>query len=58
MLEWVGFAIMSWSLPGLVYAVWVALPLLAQALSAHRWYLDEFGSEYPSNRRAVIPGII
>ena len=58
MLEWAGFAIMSWSLPGVVYAVWVALPLLAQALSAHRWYLDEFGSEYPPDRRAVIPGII
>ncbi len=57
-IEWVGFAIMSWSLPGVVYAIWVALPLFAQGLNAHRWYLEKFNSEYPVNRKAVIPGLI
>ncbi|MDR3418653.1 MAG: 3-oxo-5-alpha-steroid 4-dehydrogenase [Nevskia sp.] len=58
MLEWAGFAVMSWSLPGLVYALWVDLPLFAQALLAHRWYLQTFGKEYPPERKAVIPGVI
>ena len=57
-LEWTGFAVMSWSLVGLVYALWVDLPLLAQALLAHRWYRREFGQAYPPGRKAVIPGLI
>lgn len=54
-IEWTGFAIMTWSLPGMVYAVWVALPLFAQALGAHKWYLDTFAHEYPQERKAIIP---
>ncbi|ROS04839.1 steroid 5-alpha-reductase/3-oxo-5-alpha-steroid 4-dehydrogenase 1 [Sinobacterium caligoides] len=54
-LEWVGFAVMSWSLPGLVYALWVALTLLATGLSTHRWYLEHFQEEYPARRKAVLP---
>lgn len=57
-LEWVGFAIMSWSLMGLVYAFWVALPLIPQAILAHRWYLEKFGDEYPPQRKALFPGIL
>ena len=57
-LEWVGFAILTWSLPGVVYAVWVVLPLFAQSLSAHKWYLEKFKDDYPANRKAIIPGII
>lgn len=57
-IEWTGFAIMSWSLPGLVYALWVGLPLVAQAVQAHRWYRDQFSDQYPPGRRAVIPGIL
>ena len=57
-LEWIGFAIMTWSIPGVVYAIWVVLPLFAQSLSAHKWYLDKFGDQYPANRKAILPGII
>ena len=57
-IEWIGFAIMSWSIPGIVYAIWVVLPLFAQSLSAHKWYLKKFGNEYPQQRKAIIPGII
>lgn len=57
-LEWVGFAIMSWSLMGVVYALWVALPLIAQALRVHRWYQQQFGEAYPARRRAVIPYLL
>lgn len=57
-LEWVAFAIMSWSLMGLVYAIWVALPLLAQAVQAHHWYRAQFSDAYPAERKAVIPGLL
>ena len=57
-LEWVGFAIMSWSLMGVVYAFWVALPLIPQAILAHRWYREKFGSEYPGERKALFPGLL
>lgn len=54
-LEWIGFALMTWSLIGTVYALWVGLPLLAQALNAHRWYQQQFGERYPAQRKALIP---
>ncbi len=57
-IEWIGFAIMSWSLVGAVFAIWVALPLLAQAINAHRWYRDKFGDEYPVDRKAIIPYLL
>ncbi len=57
-VEWTGFAIMTWSLPGLVYALWVGLPLMSQALLAHRWYVETFAEEYPKSRKAVLPFIL
>ncbi len=57
-IEWIGFAIMSWSLPGAIYAIWVALPLIAQGMAAHRWYLEKFGNDYPAERKAVIPKLL
>ncbi|MCB1614616.1 MAG: DUF1295 domain-containing protein [Pseudomonadales bacterium] len=57
-VEWCGFALMSWSLMGSVYALWVALPLIAQGMGAHKWYLEKFPDEYPKERKAVIPGLI
>jgi protein-S-isoprenylcysteine O-methyltransferase Ste14 len=55
-LEWLGFAILSWSLVGVVYALWVNLALLAQARSVHKWYKGKF-DDYPDARRALIPFI-
>ncbi|CAA0091800.1 Uncharacterised protein [BD1-7 clade bacterium] len=57
-LEWIGFAIMSWSFLGAVYAVWVCLPLVLQARNAHQWYRDTFAEEYPAKRRAIVPFIL
>lgn len=57
-MEWVGFAIMSWSLPGLMYAAWVSLALFSTGLGTHRWYLERFGQAYPNERKAVIPYIV
>lgn len=55
-LEWLGFAMLSWSLVAVVYALWVNLALLAQARTVHRWYKSKF-DDYPDARRALIPFI-
>jgi len=57
MVEWIGFAIMTWSIPGAVYALWVALPLFAQGKLAHAWYVQQF-SDYPKERKAILPFLI
>ena len=53
-LEWIGFAICTFSPAGLAFAVWTAANLLPRARANHRWYLDKF-PDYPKSRRAVIP---
>ncbi len=57
-IEWVGFAIMTWSLPGVIYAVWVSLALFSTGLGTHRWYRQHFGEDYPQNRKAILPYVI
>lgn len=57
-IEWIGFAIMTWSATGVIYAAWVVLPLFAQALGTHRWYQSHFDQTYPAERKAIIPGIV
>ena len=56
-IQWTGFAIMTWSLPGLSFAIWTAANLIPRALHHHDWYRREF-DDYPSRRKAVIPGIL
>ncbi|MHA1547559.1 MAG: 3-oxo-5-alpha-steroid 4-dehydrogenase, partial [Alphaproteobacteria bacterium] len=56
-VEWVGFAVMCWSLPALSFAVWTAATLVPRSLSHHRWYRDRF-ADYPSKRRAVVPYLL
>lgn len=56
LLEWTGWAIASWSLPGLAFAVWTAANLVPRARANHRWYQEKF-PDYPPERRAVVPGL-
>lgn len=56
-IEWTGFAIMTWALPGLSFAVWTAVNLIPRALHHHSWYKENFNN-YPKDRKAVIPGIL
>jgi len=56
-VEWSGWACMTWSWAGLSFAFWTACNLVPRALSHHRWYRETF-SDYPSKRRAVIPFLI
>lgn len=53
-IEWAGFAILTWSLPGLTFFLWTCANLLPRAVSHHKWYREHF-SDYPRERKAVIP---
>ena len=55
-LEWIGWAILTWSLPGLAFAVFTIANLAPRAYSNHKWYKDKFPT-YPKERKALIPFI-
>ncbi len=56
--EWVGFAILTWSLPGLVFALWTFANLAPRARSLHKRYTAEFGQEFTSLRlKYILPFI-
>ena len=56
-LQWTGFAIAAWSLPGLAFACFTAANLIPKAISSHRWYLEHF-KDYPADRKAIIPFLL
>ena len=56
-LEWTGFAIMTWSPAAFAFAVWTMVNLVPRAIDHHRWYRDKF-PDYPVKRKAVIPFLI
>ena len=56
-LEWTGFAIMTWSPAGAAFAIWTAFNLIPRSLDHHRWYHRQFPA-YPKERKAVIPFLI
>ena len=55
-LIWVGWAVATWSLAGLSFAVWAAANLLPRARTHLQWYRDHFEG-YPAGRKAVLPGL-
>jgi hypothetical protein len=56
-IEWIGWALMSWALAPFSFALWTMANLIPRAIDHHRWYRKTF-SDYPENRKAVIPFII
>jgi hypothetical protein len=52
--EWFGWACLTWSLPGLAFAIWTASNLMPRAKAHHNWYQENF-PDYPKNRKAIIP---
>lgn len=56
-LEWIGWAVMTWSLPGLAFALYSIANLAPRALANHRWYREKF-PDYPPERRALIPFVV
>jgi 3-oxo-5-alpha-steroid 4-dehydrogenase 1 len=55
-VEWSGWALATWSLPGLAFAIWTFANLAPRAQSNHAWYRQNF-AEYPQERKALIPGL-
>ncbi len=57
LIEWTGFAILTWSLPSLSFLAWTTSNLLPRALMHHRWYIKTF-PDYPAVRKAIIPFLL
>ncbi|MCO6460362.1 MAG: 3-oxo-5-alpha-steroid 4-dehydrogenase [Saprospiraceae bacterium] len=56
-IEWGGFAILTWSIPGLAFFIWTCANLIPRAISHHRWYKSHF-ENYPTKRKAILPYLI
>ena len=56
-MEWLGFAIIAWNIGALSFALWTAFNLIPRSLNHHKWYNNYF-SNYPKKRKAVIPFIL
>lgn len=56
-VQWLGWAIATWSLAGGAFFVWTAANLAPRALRHHRWYGEMF-ADYPKTRRALIPWVL
>ncbi|KAL3640713.1 Steroid 5-alpha-reductase det2 [Castilleja foliolosa] len=54
-VEWLGWALMTWSWAGLAFFLYTCANLVPRAGQNHRWYLEKFGEDYPKDRKAVIP---
>ncbi|XP_077342411.1 3-oxo-5-alpha-steroid 4-dehydrogenase 2 [Lithobates pipiens] len=55
-VEWFGYAIATWSLPGFAFALFTLCSIGPRAYHHHKFYLLEF-KHYPRERKAVIPFI-
>jgi protein-S-isoprenylcysteine O-methyltransferase Ste14 len=53
---WIGWAMATWSLAGLAFAIWTVANLAPRARAHHRWYQEHF-PDYPPDRRALLPAL-
>jgi 3-oxo-5-alpha-steroid 4-dehydrogenase 1 len=56
MIQWAGWAILTWSWAGLAFAIFTLCNLAPRAIANHHWYLEKFPN-YPTQRKVLIPGI-
>jgi 3-oxo-5-alpha-steroid 4-dehydrogenase 1 len=56
-IEWSGWAIATWSLPGLLFALGAVGCIGIRALHTHKWYQKHF-ENLPKDRKALIPFIL
>ncbi len=55
-IEWAGWALLTWSLSGSVFFIFTIANLFPRAIMNHKWYKNNF-REYPQNRKALLPFI-
>jgi len=56
-IEWTGWAIATWSIAGLAFALYTFANLAPRAMANHRWYHETF-DDYPRSRKALIPYLV
>ena len=57
-VEWVGFAVLTWSWSGAVFALWTFANLAPRAVSLRKRYEAEFGDEFRRlGRKSILPFI-
>ena len=56
-IQWIGFALLTWSLPGLAFALWTIANLVPRAVWRRNWYREHF-DDYPRERPALFPGVL
>ena len=57
-IEWTGFAVMTWSAAGAVFALWTFANLAPRASALRRAYGERFGDEFTElNRKRILPFI-
>ena len=57
LVAWSGWALLTYALPGLFFALFTAANLVPRALAHHRDYRRRF-HDYPAERRAVVPFVL
>lgn len=57
MIAWAGFALLTWSLAGVVIFLITAGNLVPRAIATHKWYREKF-EDYPAERKALIPLVV
>ncbi|XP_021897373.1 steroid 5-alpha-reductase DET2 [Carica papaya] len=53
-VEWLGWAVMTWSWVGFGFFLYTCANLVPRARASHKWYLRKF-DDYPKGRKAVVP---
>ena len=56
-MQWIAFALMTWSSAGLSFAIWTIANLVPRAIAGHKWYNKTF-EDYPKNRKAILPHLL
>jgi 3-oxo-5-alpha-steroid 4-dehydrogenase 1 len=56
-IEWLGWALLTWSFGGVSFLVWTCANLIPRAITYHEWYRKKFPN-YPKERKAVIPFLL
>ena len=56
-IEWMGWALLSWCLPTFSFALWSMANLIPRSLNHHHWYHEKF-PDYPKKRKAIFPGLL
>jgi protein-S-isoprenylcysteine O-methyltransferase Ste14 len=56
-IEWIGWAVATWSPAGLAFALYTIANLAPRAIANQRWYHETFDN-YPASRRALIPFVL